>query len=157
MSLLFNMLSRLVISFLPRSKYLNFMAIVTIFSDFLAQEDKVCHCFHCFSIYLPWNDGTGCHDLNFLNVSFKPAFSLSSFTFIKRLFGFLHFLPKGWCHQRIWGYWYSFWQSWFQLCFIQSGILHDILHISQTNRVTIYSFDVLLSQFGTSLLFHVQV
>ena len=45
MSLLFNMLSRLVITFLPRSKhFLNFMAAVTIFSDFGAQE-KVCHCF----------------------------------------------------------------------------------------------------------------
>ena len=33
----------------------------------------------------PWSDGTGCHDLSFLSVEFKPAFSLSSFTFIKRL------------------------------------------------------------------------
>ena len=62
------------------------MAAVTICSDFGAQENKVCHCFHCFPIYLPWNDGTGCHDLSFLMLSFKPTFSLSSFTFIKRLF-----------------------------------------------------------------------
>ena len=48
MSLLFNMLSRLVIVFLPRIKSLNFMAAVTICSDFGAQENKVCHCFHCF-------------------------------------------------------------------------------------------------------------
>ena len=34
MSLLFNMLSRLVITFLPRSKCFNFMAAVTICSDF---------------------------------------------------------------------------------------------------------------------------
>ena len=34
MSLLFNMLSRLVIAFLPRSKRLNFMAAVTVCSDF---------------------------------------------------------------------------------------------------------------------------
>ena len=34
MSLLFNVLSRLVITFLPRSKHLNFMAAVTICSDF---------------------------------------------------------------------------------------------------------------------------
>ena len=34
MCLLFNMLSRLVITFLPRSKRLNFMAAVTICSDF---------------------------------------------------------------------------------------------------------------------------
>ena len=42
-SLLFNMLSRLVIAFLPRSKHLfNFMAAVTILgsSDFGAQENK---------------------------------------------------------------------------------------------------------------------
>ena len=41
MSLLFNMLSRLVIDFLPRSKSLNFMAAVTICSDFGAQKNKV--------------------------------------------------------------------------------------------------------------------
>ena len=34
MSLLFNMLSRLVIAFLPRSKCLNFMASVSICHDF---------------------------------------------------------------------------------------------------------------------------
>ena len=51
MSLLFNTLSRLVIAFLLRSKCLsNFMAAVTICSDFGAQENKVCH---CFPIYLP--------------------------------------------------------------------------------------------------------
>ena len=46
-SLLFNMLSQLVIAFLPRSKCLNFMAAVIICSDFGAQENKICHCFHC--------------------------------------------------------------------------------------------------------------
>ena len=40
MSLLFNMLSRLVITFLPRSKHLNLMAAVTICSDFGAQKNK---------------------------------------------------------------------------------------------------------------------
>jgi len=93
MSLLLNMLSRLVITFLPRSKTsktskesFNFMAAVTICSDFGAPQNKVWHCFHCFPIYFPWSDGTGCHDLRFLNVEFKPTFSLSTFTFIKRLF-----------------------------------------------------------------------
>ena len=62
------------------------MAAVTTYSDFGAQENKVCHCFHHFPIYLPWSDGTGCHDLHFLMLSFKLAFSLSSFTFIKKLF-----------------------------------------------------------------------
>ena len=50
MCLLFNMLSRLVITFLPRSKCLNFMAAITICSDFRAPQNKVCHCFHCFPI-----------------------------------------------------------------------------------------------------------
>ena len=56
MSLLFSMLSRLVIAFLPRSKCLNFMAAITICSDLGAQKNTVrhCfHCFHCFPIYLP--------------------------------------------------------------------------------------------------------
>jgi len=53
MSLLFNMLYRFVIAFLPRSKCLTFMTVVTICSDFGAQENKVCHSFHCFPIYLP--------------------------------------------------------------------------------------------------------
>ena len=64
----------------------NFMAAVTICYDFGAQENKVSHCFHCFPIYLPWSDESGCHDLIFWMLNFKPTFSLSSFTFIKRLF-----------------------------------------------------------------------
>ena len=83
MPLLLNMLSRLVITLLPRSKCLNFMAAVTICSDFGAPKNKVWRCFHCFPIYFPWSDGTRCHDLRFLNV--EPTFSLSSFTFIKRV------------------------------------------------------------------------
>ena len=53
MSLLFNMLSRLVIASLPRKVSLNFMAAITICSDFGAPKNKVCHCFHHFPIYLP--------------------------------------------------------------------------------------------------------
>ena len=55
--------------------FFNFMAAVIVLSDFGAWENKVCHCFHCFTIYLPWSYGTGCH---FLNVEFKPDFSPSS-------------------------------------------------------------------------------
>ena len=63
------------------------MAAVTICSDIGAQENKICHCFHFFPIYLPWSVGTRCQDLRgFFNVEFKPAFSLSSFTLIKRIF-----------------------------------------------------------------------
>ena len=65
----------------------NFMAAVTIHSDFGAQENKVRHCSHCFLMYLPWSYGTGCHDLRFFECwVLSQLFSLSSFTFIKRLF-----------------------------------------------------------------------
>ena len=62
------------------------MAAVTICSDFGAQKYKIWHCFHCLPIYFPWGDGSRFHGLSFLNVQLKPTFSLSSFTFIKRLF-----------------------------------------------------------------------
>ena len=65
-SRLLSMPSRLVITFLPRSKRLliSWLAI-TIWSDFGAPKNKV---WHCFPIYFPWSDGTGCHDLRFLSV-----------------------------------------------------------------------------------------
>ena len=53
-SLLFNMLSRLVIAFFLRSKCLNFIVAINICSDFGAPQNTVCHCSHCFPIYLPW-------------------------------------------------------------------------------------------------------
>ena len=56
------------------------MTAVTICSDFGALENKICPCFHFLPTYLPWSDGTWCLDLSFLNVDFKPAFSLFSFT-----------------------------------------------------------------------------
>ena len=65
MSLLFNMLSRLVITFLPRSK-----CLLISWLQSPSTENKVSHCFYCFPIHLPWSHGTGCHDLSFLNAEF---------------------------------------------------------------------------------------
>ena len=70
MSLLFNMLSGLVTAFFPRSKGLNFMAAVTICSDFGAPQNIISHYFQCFPIYLSWSNRTRCHDLSFLNVEY---------------------------------------------------------------------------------------
>ena len=67
-SLLFNMLSRLIIIFLPRSKYLLLSWLPSPSTVILETKKIVSHCFHCCPIYLPWSDGTGCHDLSFLNV-----------------------------------------------------------------------------------------
>ena len=70
-SLLFNMLSRLVITFLPRGKrrlisWLQSPSAV-ILED---EENNAHHCFHYFPIYLLWSDETRCHDLSFLNLEF---------------------------------------------------------------------------------------
>ena len=62
------------------------MAAVTVFSDFGAQVEEICHYFHIFPFYLLCSKGTRCHDLSFLIFNLKPALSLSSFTLIKRFF-----------------------------------------------------------------------
>ena len=66
MSMFFNMLSRLVIAFLPRSKCL----LISPSAVILEPPQIKSHSFLCFPIYLSWSDGTGCHDLSFLNVEF---------------------------------------------------------------------------------------
>ena len=67
------------------------MASVTIRSDFGAQENKVSHCFHFSGIFVSpsiYHDVVGPDAMIFifLMLSFKPAFSLSFFKFVKRLF-----------------------------------------------------------------------
>ena len=54
MSLFFNMLSSLVITFLPRSKHLLISWLQSPSAVILeSPQNKVCHCFHCFPIYFP--------------------------------------------------------------------------------------------------------
>ena len=74
------------------------MAAITFHSDFGAQENKLCHCFHCFHIYCHEVMGLDAMIFVFWMLSFKPAFSLSSFTFIKRLFSSFSFsaIRVGW-------------------------------------------------------------
>ena len=64
----------------------NFMAAVTIRINSGAQKNKVCHCFHCFPIYLPWSDGTRCDDLSFLNFKLQANFFTLLFHFHQRIF-----------------------------------------------------------------------
>ena len=157
MSPLFNMLPMFVIVLLSRSKHIfTFMAAVTIHSDFGTQENKVCHCFYCFPIYLPWSDGIRGHDFHFLNVTFKPAFSLSSFTFIKRLFS-----SSSLSAIRVVS------SVYLRLLIFPPGILipayassspafHMMYSAYKLNKqVTIFSLNVLLSQFWTIPLFHI--
>ena len=71
MSLFFNILSRWVITFLPRNKCLLISWLQSPSAVVLEPpQNKVSYCFHCFPIYLPRSDGTRCHDLSFLNVEF---------------------------------------------------------------------------------------
>ena len=84
-------------------------------------------------------------------LSFKPGFSLSFFTFIKRLFSSsslsaIRVVSSAYLRSMIFLPEILIPAQHFAWC---------TLHISWINRVTIYSLDVLLSQSGTSPLFHV--
>ena len=87
MFLLFNTLPRFVIAFLRKTKSLNFMAAVNIHSGFVSQENKTSHCFHFLPFICHEVLGPDAMTLVFWMLSFKPAFSLFSFTLIQRLFG----------------------------------------------------------------------
>ena len=87
MSLIFNMLSRLALTFLPRSKHL-LISWLQSTSAVILEPKKIKSV--TISIIFP----SICHEMMGLDamilvfwiLSFEPAFSLSSFTFIKRLF-----------------------------------------------------------------------
>ena len=158
MSVLFNMLSRLVITFFPRSKRLLISWLQSPSAVILEPpKDKVSHCFHCFPIYLHEVMGPDAIIFVFWMLSCKPTFSLSSFAFMKRLFS-----SSSLSAIRVVSSAYP------RLLIFLLEILIPVLflpvrsfswctlHISYINRVTIYSLDVLLFLFGTSLLFHVQ-
>ena len=86
MSLLFNTLSRSIIAFLPRSKRLLISWLQSPSAVILEPKKIVCHCFHRSPIYCHEVMGPDAMIFIFRMLSFKPAFSLSSLTFIKRLF-----------------------------------------------------------------------
>ena len=74
MSLHFNMLSRKVIAFLPRSKRLLISWLQSPSAVILEPRNiksvTFSALFATVPIYLPWSDGTRYHDLSFLNVEF---------------------------------------------------------------------------------------
>ena len=164
MSLLFNMLSRWVIAFLLRSKPL-LISWLQSPSTVILEPKKI------KSLTVSIVSPSICHELMgpdamilvLWRLSFKPTFSLSSFTFIKRLFSSLlsaiRVVSSAYLciMSSVKHYWCFSQQFWFQL------VLHPTwhfpwctLHISEISRVTIYILDILLFLFGTSLLFHVQ-
>ena len=62
-----NMLSRLVITFLPRSKRLLISWLQSPSAVILEPQKIKSDTVSTVSPYLPWSDGTRCHDLRFLN------------------------------------------------------------------------------------------
>ena len=86
--LLFTMLSRLVVTFLPKSKHLliswlqSLPAVILEFKKIKAVTVSIVSVSVCHEVM-----GPGTLILVFLMLSFKTAFPLCSFKFIKRLFG----------------------------------------------------------------------
>ena len=117
MSLLLNLLSRFVIVLFPSSKRLLILWLQSP-SVVILEPKKMKSVTVSPSI---------CYEVMRLNVmilvfwilSFKPAFSLSCFTFIKRLFSSSS-LSDRWCHLHMWGYWYFSWRSWFYIALMHS-------------------------------------
>ena len=132
MSLLFNMLSRFVIAFLPRSRHF-LISWLQSPSEVILEPKKI------NSVTASIVSPSICHEVMGLNAMisvfecwvlgqlFQSSLSLSSRGSLVPLC----FLPWGWCHLHMWGYSYSYysyfsWQSWFQF---QPSISHDILCI----------------------------
>ena len=127
MSLLFNMLSRFVLAFLPRNKCL-FISWLQSPSTVILEPKKIKSV--AISIVSPsiYHEVMGLGVMIFvfffffLMLSFKSDFSLSYFTVIKRLFSSSSPLPLEWYYLHIWICWYFSQQSWFQL------VIHLVLH-----------------------------
>ena len=119
MALLLNMLSRLVVTFLPRSKRL-LISWLQSPSAVILEPRKIKSC--TVSTLSPSIShevmGPYAMILVFWILSFKPTFSLSSFTFIKRLFSSSSLSAIRVASSAIWGYWYFSQQSWFQVVFL---------------------------------------
>ena len=120
-SLLFNMLSRLVITFLPRSKHLLISWLQSPSAVILEPQNIK-------SVTISTVSPSICHEvmgldamiLVFWMLSFKPTLPLLSSSRGSSVP--LHFLPLDWYHWYIWDYWYFSCQSWFQL------VIHPAWH-----------------------------
>ena len=146
MSLLFNMLSRFVIDFLRRSKHL-LISWLQSASTVILESKKI------KSVTVSIVSPSICHEVMGPDAMTFVFWMLSSSQLFRSPLSSLsrdslvpfHFLPKRCYYLHIWVCLYFSWH--FPWC---------TLHISWISRMTIYSLDVFLSQFGTSLLFHVR-
>ena len=119
-------LSRFVIAFLPRGKCLLILWLQSPFTVILEPKNVKSVCFHFFHIYLPWSNGTRCHDLSFSNIEYLSQLFNSPLSFSSRgSLVPLHILPLEWYHLHLWGCWYFSQQSWLLL---KSYVIHIILN-----------------------------
>ena len=105
----FNMLSRFVIVFLPWSKRLLISGLQSPSTVILEPKKKKFVTASTFSHSICHKE-MGLDTMNFIfwMLSFKPAFSLSSFTLIRWLLVPLYFLPLEWYHRHTRGCWYVY-------------------------------------------------
>ena len=112
------------IVFLPRSKNLLISWLQSPSAVILDPKKIVCLCFYFFPSI--------CHEMRepdaiifiFWMLRFKPTFCSPLPPSSRGSLVPLHFLPLGWCHLHIWGYWCFSRQSWFQL------VLHPAQHFA---------------------------
>ena len=119
MSLLFNMLSRLVVAFLPSIFFFQHLFISWLQSPsaVILESKKI------KSVTVSIVSPSICHEvmgpdamiLVFWMLSLKPTFSLFSYTFIKRLFSSFLLSAIRVVSSAFWGYWYFSGPSLFQL------------------------------------------
>ena len=80
MSLLFNMLSRLVITFLPRNKYLLISWLQSPSTMILEPPKNSQPLFPLFPTYLPWSDGTRCNLISGSSAFSKCSLNIWKYT-----------------------------------------------------------------------------
>ena len=130
MCLLFTMLSRLAIAFLPRNKRLLISWLQSLSTVIL--EPKKIKSVTVSIISLPV-----CHEVMGPDamiilvwmLSFKLAFHAAVSPSSRGSWVPLHFLSLGWCHLHMWGYDISPSNLDSNLCFIQPGTLQDVFYI----------------------------
>ena len=132
MSLVFNTLSRFILVFLPRSKCLRILWLQSPFTVILEPKKIKSVTVIIFSpIYLPWCDGTGCHNFSVLNVEFSAILFTLLFHLHQEILQFFTFCYLGGVvciyevvdisrhnlHSSLW--------------FIQHSILHDAYKLNK--------------------------
>ena len=145
LSLLFNTLSRLVIAFLPRTKYLLISwqwspsAVILESKKIKSLTVSIVSPSICREVM-----GQDAMILVFWMLSFQPAFHSPLSLSLRGSLVPLHFLPLRWYHLHIWGGRYFSWNLDSNLCFIQCGISPDVLCIqvkqADDDITLIYSF-----------------